>query len=202
MGNPTRRTWVKVFVTGWLHGSIRWQMTSEERGVWVDIIALAGEIGQDGKICDNDGRSLPRAFIANQLNIKQVLLDRVIAKCGHEGRIAGFNPGETLQLTNWSRYQSEYDRQKKYRQDKPEQPAPRPAPVSKPEPTPEYPPPLPRNRWQQLCDKREYPDLGGITEEEQAEFETLQAERNAHVVKARAKRDADLKAREEAEANK
>lgn len=113
MGTPSRRTWVKLHVTGWLHGSIRWQFTSEERGVWADLIALAGEIGQNGAICDNDGRPLPREFIANQLNIKQILLDRVIAKCRHEGRIA--DTDNAIELTNWPRYQSEYDRQKKYR---------------------------------------------------------------------------------------
>jgi len=113
MGSPTRRTWVKLFVTGWLHGSIRWQFTAEERGVWADIIAIGGEIGQDGKICDNDGRPLPRDFIANQLNIKQVLLDRVIAKCIHEGRLEEVDG--VLTLANWTRYQSEYTRQKKSR---------------------------------------------------------------------------------------
>ena len=109
-----RRRWVKLYVTGWLHGSIRWQFTSEERGVWADLIALAGEIQQNGKICDNDGRSLPRSFIANQLNIKQTLLDQVIAKCLHEGRLA-IDDNEVLSLTNYDTYQSEYERQKKYR---------------------------------------------------------------------------------------
>ena len=81
-----KRSWVKLWVTGWLHGSIRWQLDPAERGVWADLLCLAGECGQEGKICDNDGRPYPREFIANQLNILQILLDATIAKCKHEGR--------------------------------------------------------------------------------------------------------------------
>ena len=109
-----RKRWVKLYVTGWLHGSIRWQFTSEERGVWADLIALAGEIQREGAICDNDGRPLPREYIANSFNIKQVLLDRVIAKCVHEGRIE--DREGVLFLTNYKDYQSESERLKKYRQ--------------------------------------------------------------------------------------
>ncbi len=116
MSRNRRRTWVKLYVTGWLHGSIRWQLTSEERGVWADLLAFAGEIGQEGRFCDNDGRAFPRDFMANRLNIKKTLLDTVIAKSLDEGRIT--ETDGVLKLTNWGHYQSEYDRQKKYR-DKP-----------------------------------------------------------------------------------
>ncbi|MBU2177670.1 MAG: DnaD domain protein, partial [Gammaproteobacteria bacterium] len=83
-------------------------------GVWADLMALSGECGQNGAISDNDGAPLPRKFIANQFNITQTLLDRVIAKCKHEGRIIE-NEDESISLANWAHYQSEYDRQKPYR---------------------------------------------------------------------------------------
>ena len=111
-----KKRWIKLHVTGWLHGSIRWQLTSEERGVWVDLMAWAGEIQKEGTICDNDGRALPRDFMANALNIKQILLDRVIAKCIHEGRLE--DEDGVLVLTNYEVYQSEYERQKPFRQKK------------------------------------------------------------------------------------
>ena len=109
----TRRTWVKLHITGWLHGSIRWQLTPEERGVWADLIALAGECGNDGQICDNDGRPYPLEFIAGQLNISLELLERTIKKCQVEGRIN--NNLDLIAITNWKAYQSEYERQKQYR---------------------------------------------------------------------------------------
>ena len=114
------RAWVKVHVKGWLHGSIRWQLTPAERGVWADLIVLAGECGQEGKICDNDQRPYPRDFIANQLNIPLELLGRTIAKCRHEGRID--DRDDVIVITNWAAYQSEYERQKPYRDAKKDDP--------------------------------------------------------------------------------
>lgn len=111
-----KRTWVKLFVTGWLHGSIRWQLEPDERSVWADLICLAGQCGHEGIICDNDGEPLPRDFMANQLNIKQTLLDRTIAKSIHDNRLEEVDG--CLSIVNWSSYQSEYERQKMSRQPK------------------------------------------------------------------------------------
>lgn len=109
----TRRTWVKLFITGWLHGSIRWQLEPDERSVWADLICMAGECGKEGRICDNDNKPFPREYIASHLNLKQDLLDRTIAKCRKEGRLV--NRDDILIIENWKYYQSEYDRQKPYR---------------------------------------------------------------------------------------
>ena len=113
MRGRSRMTWVKIYVTGWLHGSIRWQLEPDERGVWADLIVLAGQCLQGGKICDNDGKAFPREYIANQLNIPKELLDRTIAKCRREGRVD--DRDDIIVLTNWKAYQSEYERQKQYR---------------------------------------------------------------------------------------
>lgn len=116
----TRRAWVKLFVTGWLHGSIRWQMTPEERGVWADLICMAGECSHGGIIADNDGRPFPRQYIANHLNIPIELLEQTIQHCQAEGRIDSNQDGDegAIKLTNWKTYQSEYERQQPYRKGK------------------------------------------------------------------------------------
>ena len=116
MRGKGKRTWVKFWVTGWLHGSIRWQLEPAERSVWADLICLAGECGRNGAICDNDGVPLPRTFIAGQFNIPTTLLDRTIAKSIHDNRLSE-NEG-LLSITNWEKYQSEYERQKPYREKK------------------------------------------------------------------------------------
>jgi len=118
----TSRKWYKVFPKPWLHGSIRWQLDAAERGTWADLLAWAAECNHGGLISDNDGRALPRSFIANQLNIEQTLLDRTIAKCKAEGRIK-VEPEEgaeaiVITISNWNAYQSEYERQKPYREQK------------------------------------------------------------------------------------
>ena len=111
----SRRPWVKLWVVGWLHGSIRWQLDPGERATWADLICMAGECSQNGQICDNDGRSLPIEYIANTLNIPIELLGSTIAKCKTEGRIEDREDG-IIAISNWNAYQSEYERQKKYRQ--------------------------------------------------------------------------------------
>lgn len=112
-GTPIQRTWIKLHVNGWLHGSVRWQLTPAERGTLADLFALAGERGRDGEISDNDGRPFPMEYIAHSLNIDVALLESTIAKCVEEGRIV--DRDGVITLTNWKIYQSEYDRQKKYR---------------------------------------------------------------------------------------
>lgn len=104
-----KKRWFKVDTGGWLHGSIRWQFTSEERGVWIDFLAKASEVQQEGAICDNDGRPLPLEFLANQWNIKLPLLRRVIEMCLEEGRLE--ERGDVLWVTHYEEYQSEYERQ-------------------------------------------------------------------------------------------
>ena len=119
MRGEVRMTWVKIHISGWLHGSIRWQLNPDERGVWADLIVLAGQCLQGGKICDNDEKPYPRDYIAGQLNIPQELLDRTIDKCRAEGRID--DSKDMIVITNWKSYQSEYERQKQYRGSKVEE---------------------------------------------------------------------------------
>ena len=110
-------TWVKLHVTGWLHGSIRYQLEPDERGVWADLIALAGQCLARGRICDNDGKAYPRQYLANQLKISLELLERTLTKSKQEGRITEANG--VITIVHWSAYQSEYERQKVYREKAP-----------------------------------------------------------------------------------
>jgi len=108
------KTYVKISVTGWLHGSIRWQLDPDERGVWADLIVMAGQCRLDGFIADNDKRPFPMDYIANHLNISRELLDRTLEKCINEGRIE-LQEGAIF-VINFKQYQDEYTRQKPYRQ--------------------------------------------------------------------------------------
>lgn len=114
MRGQARMTWVKIHIAGWLHGSIRWQLDPAERGVWADLIVMAGQCLQGGRICDNDGKAYPLDFIASQLHIPLELLETTISKCEQENRII-VDEGVVI-ITNWRAYQSEYERQKGYRQ--------------------------------------------------------------------------------------
>ena len=111
-----RRTWVKFHIIDCLEGSIRYQLDPEERGVWYDLIMYSGLGTRPGVIADKDDRPYPHSFLANRLNIQLELLERTLKSCSEEGRI--IENGTGIHIVNWDRYQSEYARQKPYRQQK------------------------------------------------------------------------------------
>jgi DnaD/phage-associated family protein len=112
----TSRRWIKVYCRGMLHGSIVYQLTEVEYAIWVKLMLFAGEINRDGQISDNDGRPLPHDFIAHELHTTPELLESTLKKCKGEGRLVEDEHG--LHITNWKAYQSEYDRQKPFREAK------------------------------------------------------------------------------------
>jgi hypothetical protein len=109
-----RRTWIKLHTYGRLHGSVVHQLEEAEQSVWDKLLCFAGEINRDGQISDNDGRPYPHPFIAAEIHTTPALLESTLAKCFDEGRITEDETG--LHITNWKHYQSEYQRQKPYRQ--------------------------------------------------------------------------------------
>ena len=111
-----KRRWIKIYAQESIDGSIRWQLTPAERSAWYDILCFSSICSNVGDICDRDGKPIPRQFIANRLNIPMQLLTSTIEKCITEGRMTEDEDG-VLHITNWSRYQSEYDRQKQSRED-------------------------------------------------------------------------------------
>jgi hypothetical protein len=113
-----KRTWVKLFCTNWLDGTMR-QEAAEVRGVWADIIALAGEMGGDTGIL---GFAASIGFsdeqLAAKLNLPIDQWKRCKLRLAEIGciDILGRN---VISVRNWKKYQSEYQRQKAYRSDKP-----------------------------------------------------------------------------------
>lgn len=110
-----RRLWIKLYPVDCLDGSIRYQLEPDERGVWYDLLNFSAICANPGTIADKDGRPYPHNFIANRLNISLDLLELALKKCKEEGRIKEVDGG-IIEITNWNAYQSEYQRQKPYRQ--------------------------------------------------------------------------------------
>lgn len=110
------RRWIKVWTQECLIGTIRFDFTPEERGVWYDLLVLAGNCRQEGTIAAGPGTPYPLAWIAGTLNIPMGLLQATLKKCVKTERIS-LN-GDGIEILNWQKYQSEYDRQKPYRQAK------------------------------------------------------------------------------------
>lgn len=115
-GRP-RRTWVKMHVDGCLHGSINYQLALEEQAIWFKLIMYSAVCGgPPGWISDNDRRPLPLEFLADELHAPVEVVKSTVEKCVKEGRIKQNAHG--LHIVNWDAYQSEYQRQKPYREGK------------------------------------------------------------------------------------
>lgn len=108
------RKWVKVFCYETLHGSISYQLSEAEQAVWVKLLCFAGLCGNDGIIADHDLRPFPHEFICHEIHTDNDMFEETLRKCIEEGRIS--EDGQGIKITNWNKYQSEYDRQKQYRQ--------------------------------------------------------------------------------------
>lgn len=109
-----RRPWIKLYPIDCLDGSIRYQLEADERSVWYDLLNFSAICAIPGSISDKDSRPYPHSFLANRLNIPLELFERALKKCIEEGRIKEDETG--IHIVNWHAYQSEYDRQKPYRQ--------------------------------------------------------------------------------------
>jgi len=105
-----------MYVNECLEGSIRFDFTAAERGVWYDLLLLAGRCRQPGIISANEKSLYPHSYIAGLFNVDIELLESTIVKCKASGRIVENDNG--IELVNWEHYQSEYLRQKPYREKK------------------------------------------------------------------------------------
>ena len=112
------RHWIKLWIKECLTGTVRYDMTAEERGVWYDLLIFAGWNRIPGTISANENVPIPHERIASWLNISTKLLNRCIDKFEKSGRLTIDGTG-VIHIANWEKYQfSDYDRQKAYREKK------------------------------------------------------------------------------------
>jgi hypothetical protein len=120
-----RRSWVKLWVNEWLDGTTRFEMTDVQRAFWVDLLAMAGRSRFPGRICAGttpDGTFIGypfnkfQALMAEPIDVEQTL--ELFERTG-KVKITVTSDAPTklvmLELLNWDKYQSEYQRQKPYR---------------------------------------------------------------------------------------
>ena len=105
--------WFKLHSRGWLTGSIRVQLTPEERSVWVDLLAMASESRVRGVICRAEGIPYEREYIAQYLGIPIDLLNNTIEICAKDMNPNDLNiarlivePDGCIKLNNWGFYQT------------------------------------------------------------------------------------------------
>lgn len=120
---------MKLFCDQWLRGSIRKEST-DVRAIFADLLAMAGDsaygdpnIASNGIIQLADDVGFNDEAIARILNVPlKIWLSVKKRLSAHpepdENRIEiiALSQGFGIRILNWTRYQSEYQRQKKYRE--------------------------------------------------------------------------------------
>lgn len=102
--------WFKIWGERWFMGSTRWELTIEQRAVFVDLLARASINKPRGQI---DYYSLEQ--LAQQFNVSIGLLESTIERCVEVKKIKCYPKKRKILIVNWVNYQSEYERQKPYR---------------------------------------------------------------------------------------
>lgn len=119
----TRRQWVKLWVNEWLDGTTRFELTAQQRLLWIDLLALAGRSRFPGLIYAGEGENgkrvgYPLAYLAGVLQMDEVTLNNALKLLETHQHITleEISPDKfVIGIMNWEKYQSEYLRQRTYR---------------------------------------------------------------------------------------
>lgn len=103
--------WFKLFGERWFSGTTRWELTIEQRAIWVDFLAKASINDPPGQI---NYYTLDQ--LAGQFSCSKELLEGALKKCVDVKKIKHNSKKRIITILNWKKYQSEYERQKLYRQ--------------------------------------------------------------------------------------
>ena len=116
---------MKLWVTEWLDGTTRYQMSGAQRAFWIDLLAMAGRSRCPGVICagqdGNDFVGYPLSKFAALDTAGEIDVLTTFALFERTGKITvevtAESPAKLYKVTvlNWDKYQSEYSRQKRYR---------------------------------------------------------------------------------------
>ena len=111
-----RRNWIKLYVDQTLRGSCFEELLPEERFVWFGFLLLAGDNSIEGKISVTNKMGYSIEQLADLLNCSVELIKRSIKKMIKNDKIK-VNNKNVITIINWKKYQSEYQRQRDYREE-------------------------------------------------------------------------------------
>lgn len=103
--------WFKIYGERWFMGSTRWELSPEQRSIWVDLLARASINQVPGRI---EYFSLEQ--LSDQFQVNLALLEETLKRCKEVNKIKYYPEKNLILIINWKKYQSEYERQKSYRQ--------------------------------------------------------------------------------------
>jgi hypothetical protein len=116
---PSRRNWVKLWTHEWLTGTVRWQLNGEQRGMWADLLALAGDSRFPGIVTPGEdaGKFIgyPVSYFAGLFRCSERTVIAAFKLFEQQKRIR-FGKGREIYILNWEKYQSEYQEKRQRKQ--------------------------------------------------------------------------------------
>jgi len=94
--------WFPLHVDSWLLGSTRFELTLEQRAIFVDFLALGAK--DEGFIRANEDMPYPTRHLANVLEAPEEIIKGTIERCIETGKLTRL-PNGTLYVTHWKDYQ-------------------------------------------------------------------------------------------------
>jgi hypothetical protein len=98
--------WIKLWVDGWLDGTLRLDLSPDERALFVDLLALAGRSRFPGIICAGEDVPYPHHILATRLGLDLDFFERTLEKLKLQDRVSENRNG--IHIVNWDRYQPSY----------------------------------------------------------------------------------------------
>lgn len=114
MTHPHRRRWVKLWTQEALFGTTRSELNPEERSIWWDFLALAGDSTTPGIIQIAPGIPYDDRQLSGLLNVPRSLLRRARDKMVEHGKVR--IEGGSIRICNWEHYQADYVRVQRHRE--------------------------------------------------------------------------------------
>lgn len=102
--------WFKVYAERWFMGSSRFELSLEERAIWIDLLAKASMNEPLGQIDYHSLEQLSHIFFV-PLN----LLKTALKRCEETNKVKHNSEKKIIVISNWKKYQGEYQRQLPYR---------------------------------------------------------------------------------------
>lgn len=104
--------YIKVWVDKWFTGSTRWELTAEERAIWVDFLVLAGQHNPPGEF-----EFAGDEHLANLCRVSIEVIKRAVDKFEQTGKIEIIHKIEPQDpakskciIIKWNEYQPTYPR--------------------------------------------------------------------------------------------
>jgi hypothetical protein len=117
-----RHKWIKLHTEDWLDGSLRDKHSFAHRGLWADLLAMAGRSKTPGVIHLAPGHPYTHEQLAARLGATVEEFEDLLVKHVEEGRVK--ENGDGIHIVNWDTYQTAFTPKEKT-------PAEPPAPAKK-----------------------------------------------------------------------